>query len=95
MSRFSATVRLSSRWYCWKTKPMCFLFNSMRSFGLISWTAWSKKRYWPVHAWSSIPRIASSVDLPAPEGPITVTNSPGAIFMPIRRRTKVCPAFVS
>ena len=29
MSRFSATVRLSSRWYCWKTNPTYFLLSSI------------------------------------------------------------------
>ena len=43
MSRFSATVRLSSRWYCWKTNPTCFLLSSMRSFGFRRWTSCSRK----------------------------------------------------
>src|SRR5262245_49315720 len=34
----------------------------------------------------------SSVDLPAPDGPMIETNSPGLMSRAIRRRTKVCPA---
>ena len=41
---------------------------------------------------SSMPRMASSVDLPAPDGPMMVMNSPGSMSRLIRRRTKVCPA---
>ncbi len=95
MSMFSATVRLSRRWYCWKTKPMYFLLSSILSLGLNPCTALSSRRYSPVQAWSSMPRIERRVDLPAPDGPMTVTNSPSAMLRLTRRRTKVCPAFVS
>src|SRR5215470_11520346 len=95
MSRFSATVRLSSRWYCWKTKPTYRLFSSILSLGFKRSTWWSSSRYSPLHAWSSIPRIERSVDLPAPDGPMIVTNSPASIFRLIRRRTNVWPARVS
>ena len=42
-------------------------------------TSWPRKRYSPAQSSSSMPRIASSVDLPAPDGPMMVTNSPAAI----------------
>src|SRR5688572_30859583 len=34
----------------------------------------------------------SSVDLPAPDGPMIDTNSPGLMSIAMRRRTNVCPA---
>src|SRR5688572_24579144 len=49
------------------------------------------KWYSPVHAASCIPRIWSSVDLPAPDGPMMDTNSPGLISTVIRRSTYVWP----
>src|SRR5437660_7964803 len=51
--------------------------------------AWSSKWYSPVQALSCIPNKCSSVDLPAPEGPMMETNSPSLISMLMRRRTKV------
>ena len=39
-----------------------------------------------------MPRMWSSVDLPAPDGPMIETNSPGLMSSVIRRSTKVCPA---
>ena len=36
----------------------------------------TKKKYSPFQALSSMPMILSSEDLPAPEGPMMVTNSP-------------------
>src|SRR5688572_2378886 len=36
--------------------------------------------------------MCSSVDLPAPEGPMIEMNSPGLMSSAIRRSTKVCPA---
>ena len=39
-----------------------------------------------------MPRMWSSVDLPAPDGPMIETNSPGLMSSAMRRRTKVCPA---
>src|ERR1051325_1069738 len=41
-----------------------------------------------------MPRMASSVDLPAPDGPMKVTNSPSAMSSVMRRKTNVCPAAV-
>src|SRR5215510_11762914 len=48
--------------------------------------------YSPAHALSCMPRMCSSVDLPAPEGPMMETNSPGLMSSVIRRSTNVCPA---
>lgn len=59
---------------------MCFLFNSTRCFGSMLWTAWPKDSYSPVQVLFSMPGIASNVDLPAPDGPILLTNSPLAGF---------------
>src|SRR4051794_35458488 len=42
-----------------------------------------------------MPRIASNVDLPAPDGPMIETNSRGWISPVMRRSTKVRPAGVS
>src|SRR5260370_38096155 len=61
----------------------------MRSFLLILWMAWSSRWYSPVQALSCIPNKCSSVDLPAPEGPMMETNSPSLISALMRRRTKV------
>ncbi len=44
----------------------------------------------PVQALSSIPMMLSSVDFPAPEGPMIDTNSPGRTSYVMRRSTKVC-----
>src|SRR5215831_6696652 len=57
-------------------------------------TASPRNRNSPDQEWSSIPRIDRSVDLPAPDGPMTVTNSPSSITSSMRRRTKVSPARV-
>src|SRR5215471_19667547 len=57
-------------------------------------TALPRNRNSPDQEWSSIPRIDRSVDLPAPDGPMTVTNSPSSIASSMRRRTKVSPARV-
>src|ERR1700730_13311114 len=51
--------------------------------------AWSRRWYSPVQALSCIPSKCSSVDLPAPEGPMMETNSPSLISALMRRRTKV------
>src|SRR5919106_1694293 len=90
-SRFSATVRSSSRWYCWNTKPVCWRLTGARSLGFRRWISWLSKRYSPDQSASSRPRIESRVDLPAPEGPMTVTNSRGAISSVMRRSTKTRP----
>src|SRR5579864_6178704 len=51
--------------------------------------AWSNRWYSPVQALSCIPSKCSSVDLPAPDGPMMETNSPSLISALMRRRTKV------
>ncbi len=89
MSRFSSTVRSSIRWYCWKTNPMYFLCSSLRCFTESLCTGSPRKSNSPLHWPSSIPRMASRVDFPAPEGPMMVTNSPGATSKFTWRSTKV------
>ena len=55
-------------------------------------TAWPMSEYSPVQALSWRPRIWSSVDLPAPDGPMIETNSPGLMSKAMRRSTNVWPA---
>src|SRR6185436_17314303 len=62
---------------------------------LIACTGCPRKKNSPVHALSSMPRIASSVDFPAPDGPMIDTNSPGWMSPEIRRNTYDRPAAVS
>src|ERR1051326_8512942 len=52
MSRFSATVRSSSKWNCWNTKPTNLLFTIDRSLGDARWTGRSEKKNSPSQAWS-------------------------------------------
>src|SRR6185312_4587853 len=75
--------------------PMCSLFSATRCLWFIACTGWPRKKNSPDHALSSMPRIASNVDLPAPDGPMIETNSPGWISPVIRRSTNVRPAGVS
>src|SRR5436190_18923040 len=49
------------------------------------------KWYSPAHAASCMPRMWRSVDLPAPDGPMIDTNSPGLMSSVMRRSTYVCP----
>src|SRR5438105_1505997 len=42
-----------------------------------------------------MPRMASNVDLPAPDGPMMETNSPGLMSNVMRRSTYSLPAGVS
>ena len=57
-----------------------------------AWMGCPSKQYSPLQALSCMPRMWSSVDLPAPDGPMIETNSPGLMSSAIRRSTKVCPA---
>src|ERR1700722_8274720 len=66
---------------------MFALCSSFRRFTFSRCTAWSRKKYSPVHELSSIPMMLSNVDLPAPDGPMIVTNSPG-IMSSVTRRSK-------
>src|SRR5580704_17392108 len=50
---------------------------------------WSRKVYSPVQLESCMPIKCSSVDLPAPEGPMMETNSPSLISALMRRSTNV------
>src|ERR1700733_2935852 len=49
----------------------------------------SRKLYSPVQALSCMPSKCSSVDFPAPEGPMMDTNSPSFTSALMRRNTKV------
>src|SRR5687767_14492280 len=53
---------------------------------------WPIRKYSPLHAASWMPRMWRSVDLPAPEGPMIDTNSPGLMSAAMRRSTNDCPA---
>src|SRR6185295_9679154 len=79
-------------WYCWKTKPTVRFASSARCLPESLWTGSPNSSYSPAQAWSRRPRMESSVLLPAPDGPITVTNSPGAMSRSMRRSRKICPA---
>src|SRR2546423_11690073 len=59
----------------------------MRSLCLSLCPPCSSSRYSPVHSPSSMPSTDSSVDLPAPDGPMMVTKSPCAISSETRRNT--------
>src|SRR4030095_15231318 len=48
--------------------------------------------YSPLQALSCMPRMCSSVDLPAPDGPMMETNSPGLMSIAMRLSTKLWPA---
>src|SRR5580698_10695163 len=50
---------------------------------------WSRKLYSPVQLESCMPIKCSSVDLPAPDGPMMETNSPSLISALMRRKTNV------
>ena len=52
----------------------------------------SRNQYSPAHWSSSRASTFSSDDLPAPDGPMTVINSPSRIVRSMRRNTQVCPA---
>src|SRR5258707_4214415 len=89
---FSCTVRLSRRWYLWKTKPMYLRFSSARFFRSSLRTRWPAKQYSPAHPSSSMPMLLSSVVSPAPDGPMTVTNSPSFTVRLMRRSSHIIPA---
>src|SRR5688500_2851848 len=74
---------------------MCDLLRPTRCFEFIRCTGSPANQYSPLQLWSSMPRTASNVDLPAPEGPMMETNSPGLMSKVMRRRTYILPAGVS
>jgi hypothetical protein len=76
-------------------EPDVRLVELARPRGLSACTASSRNQYSPVQEASSIPMMDRSVDLPAPDGPMIVTNSPSWMSRSIRRRTNVRPAEVS
>ena len=68
---------------------MCFLLTSARSFLPSAWIGAPLNQYSPVQAVSCMPRMWSSDDLPAPDGPMIDTNSPALMSSETRRSTKV------
>src|SRR4030095_6327144 len=75
-STFLRMVALGSRLYCWKTKPTFSLRMAARSAAeRFSACRPSSAEVAPVGT-SRQPRMAISVLLPDPEGPIRATNSP-------------------
>ncbi len=67
---FCSTVMLGKRLYCWKTMPMLRL-----DAGTLV-TSRPSSTIWPSLTLSRPERQRSSVDLPQPEGPSSVTRSP-------------------
>ena len=68
-------------------KPIFSRCTAWRCFGASLCTATSSNQYSPSYAPSIIPRMLSSELLPAPDGPMIDTNSPGLISRLIRRST--------
>src|SRR5258708_907339 len=64
---------------------MYLRFSSARFFRSSLCTRWPAKQYSPAHPSSSMPMMLSSVVFPAPDGPMTVTNSPSFTVMLMRR----------
>src|SRR5688572_32153158 len=61
--------------------------SACRSFAPSAWMACPISTYSPDQALSWRPRMCRSVDLPAPDGPMIDTNSPGLMSSVIRRST--------
>ena len=66
---------------------MYFLFSSTRSFGFIRCTMVAEELELAGPGAVQHPRMLSSVDFPAPDGPMMVTNSPSLISTLMRRST--------
>src|SRR5262245_10421427 len=62
--------------------------SSARFFRSSAWTGWSSRKYSPDQELSCIPSRCRSVDLPAPEGPMTEMNSPSFTSRSMRRSTQ-------
>jgi hypothetical protein len=82
---FSKTVLRAISRKSWKTTPMvrrrCGICECGKTPMLRPLT-----RIWPVVGGSSRKSSRKSVDLPAPEGPVRKTNSPGATWKEMSRR---------
>src|SRR5580765_3132637 len=64
---------------------MCCLCSRARSLGFSRCTGWPLKKNSPVQALSCMPMMCSSVDLPAPDGPMIDTNSPSLMSILMHR----------
>ena len=82
---FWATVRVASRLYCWKTKPIRLRRNFVSSASVPPVISSPSTTTMPLSGRSSPAAHCSSVDLPEPEGPITAVNVP-------RGRASVTPS---
>src|SRR5690606_24292156 len=93
MTLRSAEAR-SSRWNCWKTKPMRRLRIAESVSSSARERSWPSKRYVPPSGRSRKPRMLRSVDLPEPDAPMIATNSPGTTRSVTPRSTSIAwPSF--
>src|SRR5258708_5065121 len=92
MATFSSAVKVGTRRNDWNTMPTA----SRRAGASGSWVSavrWAPATSTrPEVARSSPPMIIIMLDLPAPEGPTTPTDSPAAISRPMPRRMLTSPA---
>ena len=75
---FSTAVSMGTRLKNWKTKPRLRRRNAARAPALIDHTSWPVTATLPLSGASKPPAMCSRVDLPAPDGPVTTTNSPAS-----------------
>ena len=78
-STLSSAVVRDSRLKPWNTKPIFLLRTPARSFFVIVDTSWPSRKYWPEVGRSRQPMMCMNVDLPEPDAPVTVMNSPRAM----------------
>jgi hypothetical protein len=72
----SSTLRCSRRKNCWKTKPRWVARTSDSCASESAEVSVPAIRTVPLVGRSSVPRMLSSVDLPAPDSPVMATDSP-------------------
>ena len=75
---FSTAVSIGTKLKNWNTNPRLRRRNAARAPALIAHTSWPSTATVPVSGASSPPAICRRVDLPAPDGPVTTTNSPAS-----------------
>ena len=75
---FSTAVSIGTRLKNWNTNPRLRRRNAARAPALIVHTSWPATETVPVSGASSPPATCRRVDLPAPDGPVTTTNSPAS-----------------
>ena len=85
---FSSTLIPSSKLKNWKTIPMCFRRMRASWFSSLSDSVSSASQISPSDGLSRPAIKLSSVDLPQPDGPITATNSAGAIVISTPRSAR-------